>query len=163
MIDTSPYNDFTYAINGAAMEVHSVLGPGFPEKVYQEALFIALRDREIPAIKEVGFAVEFQGQMVGEFGVDILVDEAIILELKAVDKMSKQHEQQVIAYLAVSGSEAGLLLNFGKSSLEHPRIVPLIAIQNSPAYQARRSLWKPAWLANQKSASSAQSADRKKQ
>lgn len=155
MIDTSLYDGLTYAVNGAAMEVHNVLGPEFPEKVYQEALLIALRDRGIPAVKEVGFAVEFQGQAVGEFRVDILVDEAVILELKAVDRLSKQHEQQVLAYLAASGREVGLLLNFGKSSLEHPRIVPTTTIQNSPAYQARRNLWKPAWLTKQKSAKSA--------
>ena len=151
MIDTSLYDKLTYAIIGAAMEVHRILGPGFPEKVYQEALLIALKERKIPAIKEVGFAVGFHGRTVGEFRVDVLVDDAVILELKAVEKMSKQYEQQLIAYLAASGREIGLLLNFGKSSLEHPRVVPTQAIQNSSAYQSRHNLWKPAWLNKQKS------------
>ncbi|HNT78160.1 MAG TPA: GxxExxY protein [Anaerolineae bacterium] len=152
MIDTSLYDKLTYAVTGAAMEVHRELGPGFSEKVYQEALMIALKEREIPAVKEVGFAVEFHGQPVGEFRVDILADEAVIVELKALENMPNKCEQQLIMYLAASGREIGLLLNFGKVSLEHSRHVPPKTVQNSPAYQNRRNLWKPAWLEKQKSA-----------
>ncbi|HOT90975.1 MAG TPA: GxxExxY protein [Anaerolineae bacterium] len=155
MIDTSLYDPLTYAINGAAMEVHRELGPGFSEKVYQEALLIALTERKIPAVKEVGFSVTFHGQTVGEFRVDVLVDEAVILELKALESLPKNCEQQLIMYLAASGREMGLLFNFGKASLEHSRYVPPIAIQSNSAYQARRNLWKPAWLNRQKSAQSA--------
>jgi len=155
MIDTSLYDKLTYSIVGAAMEVHRDLGPGFPEKVYQEALLIALKERGIIAVKEVGFAVEFHGQVVGEFRVDVLVDEAIILELKALENLPKHCEQQLIMYLAASGREIGLLLNFGKGSLDHSRYVPPVAIQNNAAYQARCNLWKPAWIERQKSAQSA--------
>jgi GxxExxY protein len=161
MIDTSIYKDLSYQIIGAAMDVHNELGPGFPEKVYQEGLIIALNQRHIPVLKEVAFDVAFRGQMVGSFRVDLLVDQAVIVELKALQGLDATCEQQIIAYLATTGRELGLLLNFGRGSLERKRFVPPKAIQKSPAYQKRRQQWKPTWLQKQKSAPSAKSAEAK--
>ncbi len=155
MVDTGLYDSLTYTINGAAMEVHRELGPGFPEKVYQEAMMIALQQRNLRAVKEVTFTVAFHGYEVGEFRVDILVDDAVIVELKALEKLPENCEQQLISYLTASGREVGLLLNFGGASLEHSRVVPPKDIQRSAAYQARCNMWKPAWLQRQKSAQSA--------
>jgi GxxExxY protein len=161
MINTSIYKDLSYQIIGAAMDVHNELGPGFPEKVYKKAMIIALSQRRIPVLKEVAFNAAFREQPVGSFRIDLLVDDAVIVELKALQALDATCEQQIIAYLAATGRELGLLLNFGRASLEHKRFVPPKAIQKSPAYQNRRQQWKPTWLQKQKSASSAKSAEEK--
>ena len=124
MIKTSIYKDLSYQVIGAAMDVHNELGPGFPEKVYQEAMIIALSQRHIRVLKEVAFDVAFRGQAVGSFRIDLLVDDAVIVELKALQTLDATCEQQIIAYLAATGRELGLLLNFGRVSLERKRFVP---------------------------------------
>jgi GxxExxY protein len=155
MIDTSGYKNLSYQIIGAALEVHNELGPGFPEKVYREAMLIALTERQLPVLKEVTFDVAFKGHVVGRFRVDLLVDEAIVVELKALHTLDTTCEQQILTYLAATGRELGLLLNFGVASLEYKRFVPSRNIQNTPAYRERRRQWKSAWLEKQKSAQSA--------
>ena len=140
------YDDLSYNVIGAAMEVHNELGPGFPEKVYQEALVIALAERGLPAGKEAPFMAEFHDQPVGEFRLDVLVDEALVVELKALDELDSKHQQQVISYLTVTGREVGLLLNFGTQRLQKKRIFPPQRVQDNQAYQRRRDAWQPAWL-----------------
>ena len=139
------YDDLSYQVIGAAMEVHNELGPGFPEKVYHEALMIALAERNLPAEKESPFMAEFHNQPVGEFRLDVLVDEALVVELKALDELDSKHQQQVISYLTVTGREVGLLLNFGTQRLQQKRIFPPQRVQDSQAYQRRRDAWQPAW------------------
>ena len=138
------YDDLSYVVIGAAMEVHSELGPGFPEKVYHEALMIALAERDVPAEKQVTFTVDFHGSPVGEFRLDILVDEALVVELKALDELSSKHQQQVISYLTVTGREVGLLLNFGTRSLRWRRIFPPKKITEHRVN--RQWLFVPDWL-----------------
>ena len=146
------YDHLTYAVIGSAMAVHRELGPGYPEKVYQKALMIELMEQNIPAQREVLFTAEYHGQPVGEFRVDVFVDDAIIVELKAVDAMNKKHEQQVITYLTTTGREVGLLFNFGTVSLQNRRIFVPQSVQKSASYQKKLKLWKPAWIRqNQKS------------
>ena len=140
------YDELSYAVIGAAMEVHAELGPGFPEKVYHEALMIALAEKGVPAEKEVAFPVEFHACLVGEFHLDVLVDEALVVELKALDELDAKHQQQVISYLTVTGREVGLLLNFGTEQLQKKRIFLPQRVQNSQPYQLRRDAWKTAWL-----------------
>jgi len=142
------YDDLTYAIIGAAMSVHRELGTGFPEEVYQKALLIALTEQNLAAQREVLFTAEFHGQTVGKFYIDIFVDEAVVVELKAVDAFHKKHEQQIIAYLTATGREVGLLFNFGTESLQTKRLFAPQSIQKSRAYQDKLHLWKPAWIAN---------------
>ncbi|MDY7076314.1 MAG: GxxExxY protein [Chloroflexota bacterium] len=144
------YDDLSYAVIGAAMEVHSELGPGFPEKVYHEALMIALAEREVPAEKQVTCMVDFHGRPVGEFRLDILVDEALVVELKALDELTSKHQQQVISYLTVTGREAGLLLNLGTERLQKKRIFPPRRVQDSQPYKRRRDAWKSGWLRQRK-------------
>ena len=78
----------------------------------------------------------------GDFYLDLLVEDRVIVELKAVEHLVSQHQQQVISYLAATGREVALLINFGATSLEHKRILPTRAIQRSDAYQARLHAWK---------------------
>ncbi|MFQ5408162.1 MAG: GxxExxY protein, partial [Anaerolineales bacterium] len=106
------YDKTTYAIIGAAMEVHNELGPGFPEAIYRDAMVIALAEKGISAHKEVAFDVEYHGQRAGQFRLDMLAEEKVVVEFKAVSELTSQHEAQAIAYLTATGREVALLINF---------------------------------------------------
>ena len=97
---------------GAAIEVHRVLGPGFLESVYEEAVAIELAVRNIPFERQVAIGVEYRGQQVGEGRLDLLVGGALIVELKAVEALAPIHTAQVISYLKTTGRLLGLLINF---------------------------------------------------
>ena len=114
----------TYAIIGAAMEVHRQLGGGFLEPVYQEALGIELKARDIPYDREVELPVLCKGQRLAcAYRADFICFESVIVELKAVRDLSGVHEAQIINYLKATGFEVGLLLNFGAESLQYKRLV----------------------------------------
>lgn len=114
----------TFEIIGAAMAVHRALGHGFLEAVYQEALAIEFTDREIPFACEVELPILFRGQRLNTgYRADFLCFDDIIVELKALDKLTTREEAQVINYLKASGKSRGLLLNFGNRSLEQKRLV----------------------------------------
>lgn len=114
----------TFEIIGAAMAVHRALGHGFLEAVYQEALAIEFTDREIPFAREVELPILFRGQRLNTgYRADFLCFDDIIVELKALDKLTTREEAQVINYLKASGKSRGLLLNFGNRSLEQKRLV----------------------------------------
>ncbi len=114
----------TYAIIGAAMEVHKQLGCGFLEAVYQEALVIEFSKRNIPFRREVRLPIHYKGQLLSTaYCVDFICFESIIVELKAVAHMTGTEESQVINYLKATGYEIGLLLNFGGRSLQHRRLI----------------------------------------
>ena len=114
----------TYAIIGAAMEVHRQLGCGFLEPVYQEALAIEMAKRGIPFRREDRFPITYKGYTLETFyKPDFICYEAVIVELKALSRISAVEESQVINYLKVTGRQTGLLLNFGKRSLEQRRFV----------------------------------------
>jgi GxxExxY protein len=136
------YGDLTYRVVGAAMAVHRVLGPGFPEKLYQQALAIELTEQGVGFERERPVEVFYGEAKLGDFYLDFLVEDSIVLELKAVEELTSQHQHQVISYLTASGREVGLLINFGGSSLEHKRILPPLAVQRSDAYQLRRKAWR---------------------
>lgn len=101
-----------YAVIGAAIEVHRLLGPGFLEAVYEQALAVELRLRGIPFSRQAVVAVNYKGQLVGEGRLDLLVGNALIVELKAVDALAPIHFAQVISYLKMTGHQLGLLINF---------------------------------------------------
>lgn len=109
------YKDVTQKIIGAAFEVHKNLGPGFLEKVYENALVIELTKAGLRASSQQSIPVYYKGEKVGEYFADLLVNEVIICELKAVETLGKEHELQLVHYLSATGLETGLLLNFGKS------------------------------------------------
>ena len=105
--------DLCGEIIGAAMKVHSALGPGFLESVYQNALIWELRKAGIKAEAERPISVRYDGQIVGAFTADLLV-----VELKASQSLAKAYEVQLVNYLTATGFDEGLLLNFGAERLE---------------------------------------------
>ena len=115
--------EITYKINGAVFEVIRVLGAGFLEKVYENALLIELRKRGLKAESQVPLKVSYKGEVVGEYVVDILVEDAVILELKAVEQIQKIHEAQLLNYLKATGVNIGLLINFKYPKAEIKRFV----------------------------------------
>lgn len=123
MPDKVLYPELSYKIIGLAMNVHKTLGCGFLEKVYENALMVLLRKEKIIAQQQVPIKVYFEGEIVGEYIADLLVDGKIILELKAVDKLTNVHRAQVINYLKATNIHLALLLNFGARSLEHERVL----------------------------------------
>jgi len=115
------YKDLTYAIIGAAMEVHRILGPGYLESVYEEALAYEFDLRGIPYERQVKLAVRYKDIVAGEFRADFLVDGKVVVELKAIKALTDGDEAQLLNYLKGTGYRVGLLLNFGAASLEYKR------------------------------------------
>lgn len=114
----------TYAIIGAAMEVHRLLGCGFLEAVYQEALEIELAARGIPYRAQVEIPVRYKGQLLTTYYMaDLISFGEIIVELKALAHLGGIEEAQVINYLKATGHEIGLLINFGRTSLGYRRFI----------------------------------------
>ena len=105
-------------IIGAAMKVHSTLGQGFLESVYQNALIWELRKRGFKAEAERPITVRYDGEIVGAFAADLLVNDKVIVELKVALAIAKVHEVQLVNYLVATGLDEGLLLNFGIERLE---------------------------------------------
>jgi len=118
-----PHAELTKAIIGAAFEVHRVLGRGFLEKVYEAALTRELRSRGHDVINQAEMAVTYKGEPVGVYYADILVDGAVICEVKALDKLTPAHEAQLLNYLKATGMKVGLLLNFGAERVQVKRMV----------------------------------------
>ena len=114
----------TYAIIGASMEVHKLLGSGFLEKVYQEALAIELASRGVPFKQEIELPIFYKGNSLKtHYRADFLCFDNIIVELKALKSMSGRETSQVLNYLKASNKKIGLLINFGKRSLEYERFI----------------------------------------
>ncbi len=113
-----PMEDLSGRVIGAAMKVHSALGPGFSEAVYQNSLALEMALEGIPFEREVKLEVRYRGELVGQYRVDLLVGSRLILELKAVQAILPEHEVQVVNYLAATGLEQALLLNFGSRRLQ---------------------------------------------
>ncbi len=115
------YKDLTYAIIGAAMEVHRVLGHGFLESVYEEALAHEFDLHRVHYQRQGKLAVRYKEIVAGEFRADFLVDDKVVTELKAIKALTEGDEAQLLNYLKGTGYRVGLLLNFGAPSLEHKR------------------------------------------
>ena len=104
--------EITYQIRGAIFEVNRILGSGFLEKVYENALLIELKGRGLSAVAQHPIKVEYKGEIVGEYFADIVVENQVILELKAIESLQKIHEAQILNYLKATGYKIGLLVNF---------------------------------------------------
>ncbi len=105
------------AVIGAALEVHRILGPGFLESVYEEALAIEFGLRHVSFDRQRKVGVLYKGHEIGEGRVDFLVDDSLVVELKAADKLLPIHQAQVLSYLKTTGCRLGLLINFHESLL----------------------------------------------
>jgi GxxExxY protein len=120
--------DFTERIIGCAIEVHRNLGPGLLECVYRECMIIELGENQLRVDSERHTPIDYKGRRIkGELKIDLLVEECVVVELKAIDRIHPVHLAQVITYLTLTGSPAGLLLNFnaptlkaGLKRLDHP-------------------------------------------
>ena len=116
------YPKESYEIIGAAMKVHSIMGPGFTEKVYQEALALEFKEQSIPFKREVEIHASYKDIILsGTFVPDFICYDKIIVELKAVRDLDDVHRSQAINYAKVAGYKLALLINFGDSSLEYER------------------------------------------
>lgn len=116
------YEDLTGKILEACFEVSRELGAGFLESVYEKALLVALKQKGINAVSQVKLQVKFRGVIVGDFYADVLVENKVLIELKAVSRVLSEHKAQTINYLKATGIEVGLLVNFGNPKLEYYRL-----------------------------------------
>ena len=117
------YKELTFAVIGAAMEVHRILGPGFLESVYQGALERELTLRGIPFERKVKLPVTYKDAIIGDYEADLVIDHKFIVELKSVSKLNSSHQAQAMHYLAATGLRLALLINVGTGSLEHHRVI----------------------------------------
>jgi len=108
---------------GAVFEVANTLGAGFLEKVYERALLRELKLRGIPAVSQASFSVTYKDQRIGEYYADILVENALVIELKCVDHLAGEHIAQCLNYLRASGLKLCLLVNFQRPTVEWKRVV----------------------------------------
>ena len=113
-----------FQIVGACFEVHKSLGCGFLEPVYQEVLAIEMTEMNIPFVKEKNLKISYKGKQLEKFYVaDFICYNRIIIELKALNNITPQHEAQLINYLNATGLKMGLLVNFGEQSLKYKRLL----------------------------------------
>jgi len=118
------HKDEAYFVIGLCMEVHNTLGKGFSEAVYAEALEIELTSNGVPYMKEVKYDINYKGKILDKkYFADFVIDNKIILELKAVESIHSRHIKQTLNYLAASNLKLGLIVNFGEDSLSYKRVV----------------------------------------
>jgi GxxExxY protein len=117
-------NEITQKIIGCAFEVSNTLGIGFVEKVYENALAHLIRKDGLKVIQQYPIKVSFDGILVGEFIADLLIEDRVLVELKAVSMLVNEHTAQALNYLRASGLEVCLLINFGKPKIEIKRLLP---------------------------------------
>jgi GxxExxY protein len=115
------HKDLSYEIMAAVYEVHNVLGSGFLEKIYENALLEELALRGIDAVSQRELSVSYKGKQVGHYLTDIVVKDQILLELKSVEFLNKAHDAQILNYLKATGFRLGILINFGRDRVESKR------------------------------------------
>lgn len=115
--------ELSYRIMQAAFEVHTALGPGFLESIYEEALAIELRSQGLKVETQVKIPVLYKGKPVGEHILDHLVEKRVILELKAVTEIAPIHKQQALSYLKATGLQLAIVINFGTQRVQSDRVV----------------------------------------
>jgi len=111
-------NELTDRIIGAAIEVHRHLGPGLSEGSYELALTVELTERGLRWKRQVGYPVTYKGRIVGRHRPDLIVEDAVVVEVKAIERIANVHVAQVLTYLQVTRCELGLILNFGAALLK---------------------------------------------
>jgi GxxExxY protein len=116
-------NQLTERVIGCAYQVSNILDSGFLEKVYENALALDLRKAGVKAAQQHGIQVKYKGQLVGEYLADILVNDSVLVEIKAVRKLDEVHMVQCMNYLKATGLRVCLLINFGTPKVEIKRII----------------------------------------
>ena len=116
-------NELSREVIGAAQKVSSTLGYGFLEKVYENALCVQLRRSGITVCQQIPLQVSYEGAVVGDYIPDLLVEDSLIVEVKAVSSLAVCHRHQCLDYLRAANLSLGLLLNFGRAHLEVGRVV----------------------------------------
>ena len=117
------YSDITEKIIGCAMKVHSYLGNGFPEIIYQKSLAIELEKSKLEFLQEVNYPVYYDNKIVGNRYADFIIENKILVELKAISEITEHNYAQVLNYLKAYKLEVGLLINFGEKSLRFKRLI----------------------------------------
>ncbi len=117
------YPELSYKLMEIAFEIHNLLGPGFTEDIYENAYVMELEERNIPYERQKPITVCYKGKPLGIYRLDLVVDNKIILELKAVAALTDLYKQQLFSYLKATGIELGILINFGSSRVGRIRIV----------------------------------------
>ena len=115
--------ELSYTIMQAAFEVHNTLGPGFPEKIYEEAMYRELSARSVDVEKQKRVVLKYKGEPLGEFFLDNVANKRVILEYKAVSEIARIHEQQALSYLKATGLELAIVINFGAERVQSSRVV----------------------------------------
>jgi len=115
--------ELSYRIRGCVFEVYRQLGAGFLEKVYERALLLELRSAGLKVEAQVPLAVHYKSCQIGHFAVDLVVEDRVLLELKAVSALRPEHQAQIINYLKASGLRLGLLINFAQPKAQVKRVV----------------------------------------
>lgn len=122
-MNTDEINELTHCIIGCAMQVINVLGVGFLEKVYENALTIELRKQGLEVEQQKFLTVFYDDQVVGEYCADIVVNGCVLLELKSAKAIDSAHQAQLLNYLKSTGLKVGLIINFGTPRLQIKRMV----------------------------------------
>ena len=117
------HSELTGRVIGCAMAVHSAMGNGFQEVIYQRALEIEMMDQHLSFAREQEMPIYYKGRQIGSRRVDFLVDNAVCVELKAISRLEDIHLAQAINYLEAYDLEVGILINFGARSLEFKRVI----------------------------------------
>ena len=115
-------DDLTGSIIEAIIQVHRVLGPGFLEAIYQRALVIELKKRGLRIATEVDVPIRYDGEPIGIHRLDLVVERMVLVELKAVEALSKAHYSQVRSYLKATGLPVALLVNFAREMADYRRV-----------------------------------------
>lgn len=143
----TPYDDLTYKVIGCAMAVHRALGPGYRENTYQRDLAIHFSEAQLSFESQKLYEVHdsLKGeQLIGYYIPDFVIEDALVVEIKALKFLDNSHLAQVIGYLAVTGFQVGLLINFGERSLKYRRILPPKDVSEHRVN--RQWLFVPGWL-----------------
>ena len=117
------FPELSYQIINLAFEVHNQLGPGFTEDIYEKAFTVELAAHQIPFEEQKAISIAYKGQFVGNYRLDLVVDNCIILELKAVSELNDLFKHQLLSYLRATGLRLGILINFGSNRIESVRVV----------------------------------------
>jgi GxxExxY protein len=127
------HEDLSYAVRGVLFNVHTALGPKLPEQFYQDAVMIGLEEQGIACQAEKGFSVYYEGVNVGNYYVDVWIEDGkMLLELKVDSELRPLHQAQAISYLKITNADLALLVNFGQSSLQDKRLLNLVRDKQVP-------------------------------